>query len=86
MTTYARLPFAIWLDTFLAEKRIDLDHVLEAEGDFGTNFIPVEILADAMKAAPASEQAQIKAAIVRLDFNNAPILPFFAHLAKAIAI
>lgn len=86
MTTFARRPFAHWLDDFLAEKGIDLDHTLEAEGEFGPNFIPVACLADAMKAAPASEQNQIKAAIVRLDFNNAPILPFFAHLARAIAI
>lgn len=80
------MTFNQWIDTFVSEKGIDLDHVLEAEGPSGVNFMPVQILIDAIKAAPASEQVQIRTVIVKLDFANAPVLPFFAHLAKALAI
>lgn len=78
--------FKKWLHTFLEEKGIDLDTVVEAEGPSGTNHIPVSCLVDAMLAAPKHEQDGIKTMIVRLDFRNAPILPYFAHLAKAIAV
>ena len=78
--------FANWLDTFVSEKGLDLNHWFEVEGDSGVNFIPLGCLLDAIKAASAGEQARIKTAIVRLDFVNAPVLPFFNHLAGAIAL
>lgn len=77
--------FADWLDTFVAEKGFDLEHVLEAEGKSGTNWIPLSILLDALKAASAAEQEQIKTMLVRIDFANGNALHFFGHLAKAIA-
>jgi hypothetical protein len=80
------MTFNKWLDTFLSEKGIDLETTLTAEGASGTNYIPLACLVDAIKAAPASEQRQIKHGIVRLDFYNAPVLPFFNHLAGAIAL
>jgi len=80
------MKFNNWLDTFVSEKGIDLETMLEAEGPSGTNYIPLACLIDALKAAPPSEQSKVKHAIVRLDFVNAPILPFFNHLAGAIAL
>jgi hypothetical protein len=80
------MTFSKWLDTFNAEKNIDLDTVLEVEGQSGPNFIPVQILVDAIKAAPASEQKGIKHMIVRLDFLNKDVVGYYRHLAQAIAI
>lgn len=77
--------FATWLTTFLDEKGIDTETVVEAEGPSGTNWIPVGCLVELMLQAPAHEQAGIKAMIVKLDFLNQPILPYFAHLAQAVA-
>jgi hypothetical protein len=78
--------FANWIDTFLAEKGVDLEHTFEVPGRSGLNLIPVASLVDAMKAAPAHEQAGIKSMVVRIDFANGDVLPYFAHLARAIAL
>jgi len=59
---------------------------LTAEGDSGANYIPLNILIDAIKSAPEHERAGIKKMIVKIDFLNAPVIPYFEHLARAIAI
>lgn len=82
----ARNPsFAKWLDTFLEEKGIDMEEVLEVEGRSGTNWMPVGVLVSVMKRAPEHEQKGIKTMLVKIDFYNAPVLPYLAHLAQAIA-
>ena len=80
------MKFAKWLDTFLEEKGIDTEQILEVEGVSGTNWIPVEVLVDAMKTTTPGEQAAIKSMIVRIDFVNGNVLDYFRHLAQAIAI
>jgi len=79
------MTFNTWLDTFLSEKGIDLETVVEAEGPSGTNFIPVACLVELMKGAPKSEQVGIKTMLVRIDFANASVLDYLKHLAKAVA-
>lgn len=80
------MTFAKWLDTFIEEKGIDLEHVIEAEGpEWGLNYIPVQCLVDLMKQAPKHEQAAIKATIIKIDFKNGNVLDYFQHLAKAVA-
>lgn len=80
------MTFDRWIDTLLMEKNIDPDHMLEVEGASGTNFIPVAILIDAIKAAPKHEQSRIKTMLVKIDFVNGNVLNYFQHLAQAIAI
>ena len=81
------MTFAKWIDTFLKEKGIDPEEILEVPGvAYAVNMIPVEHLATAMKQAPVVERRRLKAAFVRLDFANQPIRPFLAHLAQAIAL
>jgi len=78
--------FNQWLDTFVSEKGIDTGTLLEAEGASGLNIIPLDCLLGALKSASATDQLAIKSALVRIDFTNAPVLPFFNHLAGAIAL
>lgn len=78
--------FTKWIDTFLSEKGIDLGQVLEVEGKSGLNCIPLECLVDTIKTAPAIEQAAIRNTIVKIDFMNGDVIPFFRHLARAIAL
>jgi hypothetical protein len=78
--------FSKWLDVLVEEKGIDPEQVLEVPGPSGPNMIPVACLMDAMKGAAPNEQAGIKQMLVKLDFLNQPIVPYFAHLAKAIAL
>lgn len=80
------MTFNRWIDTFLMEKDIDPDHMLEVEGASGLNFIPVVILIDAIKATSKNEQSRIKTMLVRIDFANGNVLNYFKHLAQAIAI
>lgn len=83
------MTFANWIKTFIEEKGISLDDTVEAEGAMGLNIIPVECLLDAMLSAPANEQAGIKNMLVKIDFvapGKKPVMDFFAHIARAIAI
>lgn len=83
------MTFNKWIDTFISEKGIDLEDTVTAMGDFGENIIPVGCLIDAMKSAPANEQAAIKNMMVKIDFvapGRKPVMDFLEHLAKAIAI
>lgn len=80
------MTFNTWIDTFAAEKNLDLERLIDVQGPSGTNIMPAGVVIEAIKSAPASEQRQIKTMIVRLDFANAPIEPFFDHLAQALAI
>ena len=78
--------FKSWLETFLAEKGIDCEQVLTVSGPSGNNYIPVGCLVEAMLQAPASEQAEIKNMIVKIDFVNGDVIRYFRHLAQAIAL
>lgn len=78
--------FAKWLETFVAEKRLDREQILSVEGPSGTNYIPLGIVVDAIIGAPESEQRVIKGVIVKIDFLNGDVVDYFRHLAQAIAI
>lgn len=79
--------FTTWLDTFIDEKGLDLERVFVVEGkEWGTNHILLGCVIDAIKAAPAHEQASIKSMLVKIDFRNGNLYHYFEHLAKAIAL
>lgn len=78
--------FNNWLDTFVDEKGLNREAIIEVEGKSGLNIIPLQILLDAIKGAPENEQAGIKKMIVLIDFKNADVMRYFSHLAQAIAV
>ena len=80
------MTFTKWLDTLVEEKGISISTVLEVEGASGTNYIPLEILLDAIKNISKHEQAGIKNMLVKIDFVNGNIVDYFKHLAQALAI
>ena len=80
------MSFNTWLDTLIEEKGINLDEDFEVQGASGTNYMTLETVIEHMKIAPKHEQEQIRKVLVTLDFKNQPIVPFFKHLAQAIAI
>lgn len=71
--------------TFLEEKGISLDTPIEVEGASGTNFMNVEVVLEHIEIAPKREQEAIRNMLIKIDFHNAPVVPFFKHLAKALA-
>lgn len=78
--------FAQWIDRLVDEKEFDRYHLFEKEGPSGLNVIPLQVVIDAIKSAPETEQDAIKDVVVRLDFRNADILKYFDHLAAALAV
>lgn len=80
------MTFTAWIDTFAAEKGLDMGRTFTVEGTSGPNYIPLGCIIEAIKAATKREQEQIKATIVKIDFMNGDVCHFFNHLAKALAI
>ena len=78
--------FNQWLNTFVEEKGLSLDHTFVKDGEFGPNYISLEVLIEHIKMTCNQEQNAIKDMIVRIDFANGNVIDFFDHLAGAIAI
>lgn len=81
--------FSKWIDTFVSEKGIDREDIITVEGESGENIIPVGVLVDMMKSAPTNEQNGIKTMLVKIDFvapGQKPVMDYFTHLAKAVAL
>jgi hypothetical protein len=86
MTNFA---FNRWIDRLVEEKGIDADQTIEVAGASGANIMPLEIVINAIKGAPAGEQRGIQNMLIRIDFaapGPKPIVDYFKHLAQAIAI
>lgn len=79
------MTFNKWLDTFIAEKGIDLEDGFTVEGPTGTNHMQYVHVVAAIQGAPDHEKAAIKSMIVKIDFRNGDVRHYFRHLAQAIA-
>ena len=80
------MSFNKWIDTLIEEKGINTEQIIEIEGDWGSNMIPVGVVIEHMKITTPEEQSKIKSMLVKIDFCNGDILDLIKHLAKAIAI
>ena len=77
--------FNTWIDTFVEEKGLDLDHTFEVEGASGTNWISVAVVVEFFKSLPATVQNQVKTKIVEVDYHNGDMMHFFKFAAKGMA-
>lgn len=75
--------FNKWFETFLNEKDLPYQS-WEIEHDGQTHYIDSDVVVEAVKGAPAHEQASIKNTIVKIDFMNGDVNHFFRHLAGAL--
>ena len=73
-----------WIYTLIEEKGLDLEHIIEIDGCFGINYIPLGVVIEHILIAPLHEKTAIKKMLIKIDFINGNILDFFKHLAKAI--
>lgn len=76
--------FTKWFETFLDEKNLPFASWEIEAADGMTHMIDSDVVIEAIKTAPVSEQAQIKNTIVKIDFRNGNINHFFKHLAGAL--
>ena len=72
-----------YFDRFFEEKEIPYQ-MFEIEHGDTVHFIDTDVVIEGIKNAPPAEQAQIRDMLVKLDFHNAPIVPFLEHLAGAM--
>ncbi len=77
--------FTNWIDTFIAEKGIDLEQTFEFENENGWNLMPYGVVVEAIKTTVGQEQRQIRDTIVKIDFANGDVLHFFRHLGRGLA-
>lgn len=83
------MKFNDWLDTFVYEKELDINHIFEIEkldSIFGVNFIELGAVLDQIKSSPEIVRAKIKKNLVAIDFMNGDALHFFEFLAKRMAV
>ena len=80
------MKFNKWLDALIEEKEIDPQMGIQVEGASGINYMPVQMVIDAIKSTTKEEQSAIKATLVKIDFHTGDIMDFIKHLAQAIAI
>ena len=77
--------FNNWLDTFIEEKGIDLEQILEVKTEKNTHFFEVGNVIENIKATTPEEQEEIKKTIIKIDFYNGDVVDYFKHLAQALA-
>ncbi|MDD4969818.1 MAG: hypothetical protein PHT07_10365 [Paludibacter sp.] len=78
-------PFRGWLETFLDEKGIGVEHTFEY--DISNNFVMVSVgaIVDQVCYSDAHTKETVKQKIVEIDFVNGNVLDFFSFLGKYIA-
>ncbi len=77
--------FNKWLDTFIEEKGIDLEQVIEIKTETNTHYFEVGNIIDNIKATTPEEQAGIKDMIVKIDFHNGDVVDYFRYLSLELA-
>lgn len=78
-------PFRQWLETFLSEKKIPLDHTFTFDIANGFASITVGAIVDQICISDSGTKKTIKEKIVRIDFCNDDVLHFFNFLGARIA-
>ena len=77
--------FNKWLDTFLAEKNIELDNTFEFNNENGFNLMTYAVVIEYVKNTATENQTKIKNTLVKIDFLNGDVLHFLKFLGKGIA-
>lgn len=77
--------FDKWIDTFIEEKGIDLEQIIEIKTETNIHYFEVGNIVENIKATTSEEQEQIKQMIVKIDFYNGDVIDYFKHLAQALA-
>ena len=75
-----------YLETFLTEKGISLNHTFEvkSEGVFGNHFVPMEVVIEFIETLSPSVQEQIRKTLVKIDFKNGNVLHFLEYISKGM--
>lgn len=77
--------FNKWLDTFLAEKDINLEATFEFNNDNGWNLMDYATVVEYVKNTTKENQTKVKNTLVKIDFMNGDVLHFLRYLGKGVA-
>lgn len=75
--------FNKWLDTFIEEKGLDLNHIFEVETDdplWGTVLIPLSAVVEAAKTIPE----WVEQDLIYIDYLNGDVMHYFKFLAEGM--
>jgi len=75
----------IYLENLLSEKKLDINHTFEVDGESGVNLIPLGVVIEHILITTEKEKSDIQKMLVKIDFHNGDVMHFFNHLSKAIA-
>jgi hypothetical protein len=80
------MSFNEWLKTFVIEKNLNTETVLEVEGaEWGLNIIPLEVVLEHIRMATPDIQTKIKNELIKIDLRNGDVMDYFRWLAIPIA-
>lgn len=75
-----------YLKQFFAEKVISYQTFEIKDKTGTTNYLDSDAVIEAILNCPAKEQEKIADKLRELDFHNAPIDPFIAHVAEGLVM
>ena len=70
-----------WLNEFIDESDLDLDHVFEIEHEGTLHLMDFEVVVDSILALPPKSQIKIKKKIVAIDSENGDIIHYLDWVA-----
>lgn len=79
------MDFNTWLDTFVEEKGLDLNHTYNVTHKVNgvLHMVELRVLIGYIKSASKGEKKGIKNNFVMIDFKNGDVHHFFKFLANA---
>lgn len=78
--------FSQWLDTFVEEKGLDVEHRFEVTSDAGIlHSIPLGCVIEQINASPSSIKQAIGTTLIIADYKNADVMDNFRNMALGIA-
>lgn len=78
-------PYRQWIETFLDEKGIDVEHTFEYNREDGFALISVGAIVEQICVSGADVQRAIKNKLAYIDFRNGDVLDFLRFLGADMA-
>lgn len=78
------MPFDEWIDTFLSEKGVDMDHIFAVETKKNTHYVDLRVLIENLKVSGPTIQNKVKTTLIQIDFRNGDVMHYLRFLAEGL--
>ena len=79
------MDFDTWIDTFVVNKRYDLNHRFTNLGTQGTQSLPLGAVVELCKRTGPDEKVKIRGSLISLDLHGNPLDHFERLAAQLVA-